>query len=841
MYQNISVDRKKKIAHIWDDKRGYFKFPYADYAYVKHPSGIYTSLYGDTLKKTTYFTQEDLQKGRVFESDVSVETRVLVNHYTDDDSPSVGHREMIFDIEVESSKGFPDPARAQNKITAIAIYDRITDNYTCLILDEYGKVKNRKNQNISVESFYSEEELLQRFYQKYLEINPTILSGWNIDGFDVPYLYRRTERIMGMNIANSLSPIGEVIYNERSGTFKIAGVSQLDYLKLYRLFTYTQQSSYRLDFIGKLEVNLGKIEFEGTLNDLFDSDIEKFIEYNLHDVRIVKVLDDKLKFIELARGIAHKGHVPYEDVFFSSRYLEGAILVYLKKLGIIAPNKSPTAKFDMDGGKKFSGAYVKEPKPGRYEWVYDLDLTSMYPSIIMSLNISPEMKFGKLVGWNAEEFIRGIPKTYSLEINGKVKNRLNEKELKNLLEKDISISINGIMYKTDTKGLIPSILESWFEERVEYRKLAKKHADDKNEAQYEYFNRLQKIQKVLLNSLYGVLGLPVFRFYDLDNAEAVTTTGVELIKYSEKMTDFYYNKLLGTNDKYVIYTDTDSIYASAVPLIKKKYPTADLSNQQFMTEKIIDIASDVQNFLNESFNLFGEKFLSINTHKFNIKQELISRSAFWVAKKRYGQRIINDNGVECNKLDIKGLDIVRSNFSSAFRELMTDVLNGILDNVDKGDIDDIITDFKRKMPEYSIDDISLSTGVRGMKKFRDNKRTKFGNKKNIFTAVKKGTPIHVKSAIIYNDLLKYFDVGFSFEPIRDQDKIKWCYLKPNPFGMKTIAFKGDNDPKQILDIVEKYIDHNEIFDGSLKKKIDSFYNALGWTLIDKQNSIERFF
>jgi len=543
-YQNIYIKRSKTSneVHLWDDQIGYQKFTYKPYAYMKSGTGTYRSIYGDKLKKVNFWSGEDLQKGRVFESDIPIETRVLVDRYGESDEVSSGHKVMMFDIEVEVTGGFPDPKEARNKITAIAIYDKTMDDYYCFVL---GDVKDRKKDNIKIESFQSEEELLQRFYQKYLEISPTILTGWNIDGFDIPYLYNRTVRVMGHQIANALSPIGIVNYSEHKNRYKIAGVSSLDYLPLYKLYNYTQKSSYRLDAIGQDEVGIGKVEYEGTLDDLYRDDIEKFIDYNLNDVVIVKALDDKLKFIELAMSIAHVGHVPYEDVFFSSRYLEGAILVYMQKLGVIAPNKQLDARQKMDDGVKFTGAWVKDPIPGRYDWVYDLDLTSMYPSIIMSLNISPEMKIGKLDGWSAEEFIKNETKTYSFNRKGKVE-MVNGDELKEIFKNNkVSISSNGVLYRNDKKGLIPSILEKWFNERVEFRKLMKKYGDENDTSQYEYFKKRQLVQKIMLNSLYGVLGLPVFRFYDVDNAEATTTTGVELIKFTEKMGNYYYNNEIG--------------------------------------------------------------------------------------------------------------------------------------------------------------------------------------------------------------------------------------------------------------------------------------------------------
>ena len=837
MYQNLYIKRTKTSSevHLWDDKTGYSKFQYKPYAYLKSPSGTYRSLYGDKLKKVNFWTGEDLQNGKVFESDVPIETRTLVDMYKDSDDISEGHREVYFDIEVEVKDGFPDPKRAENKITAIALYDKVADSYHCFVL---GNVPNTD----VVESFQSEEELLQRFYQKYLEINPTILSGWNIDGFDIPYLYNRTVKVLGYQFANALSPIGNVYYNEHQNKFKIAGVSQLDYLALYKLYTYTQQSSYRLDFIGQLEVGIGKIEYEGTLQNLYETDINKYIEYNLNDVVIVKALDDKLKFIELARGVSHLGHIGYEDIFFSSRYLEGAMLVYMQDIGVIAPNK-PQRGGAYGGEEKFIGAYVKDPIPGRYDWVYDLDLTSMYPSTIMTLNISPETKLGKLEGWNAQEFIKGVNKTYTLMVDGKEKGKYNQDELKKMFDNNkVSISSNGIMYRYDKKGLIPVLLEKWFNERVEFKRLMKQHADDGDMEMSAYFKRRQHIQKIVLNSLYGVLGLPVFRFYDVDNAEATTVTGQELIKFTEKITNHYYNTELGDKEDYCIYTDTDSVFYPATPLVQHRHPDADLEDDEFMTEQILKIAGEVQDFINTSYNLFAERLLNVKGgHRFDIKQECIAKSAFWVTKKRYGQQIINDGGVACDRLDVKGLDIVRSNFPPAMRDLMTKVLKDILSNADKDVVDEKILKFKKEMKTVDFGLISLPTGVSNLNKYIDKSgRGKF-NDKTIFTKTKKSTPVHVKAAIKYNDLLKYFGLGDT-EPMRNKEKIKWTYLKSNPLGIDALAFKGYDDPKEITDFIKQYIDYDRLFEGALQKKIKMFYEALNWELpVDKINTLQRFF
>ena len=831
MYQNIHISKNnnKLKVHLWDDEFGYKTFDYKSYAYMKHAAGTYRSLYGDKLKKVNYWTKEDMNN--MFESDVPVPTRVLVDRYAESDEMSKGHRELIIDIEVEVTEGFPNVNTAENKITAIALYDRVTDKYSCFIL---GNVANTD----VVESFKSEEELLQRFYQKYLEINPTIITGWNTDFFDIPYLYNRTQRVLGKQIADTLSPIGQVSWIESKSRYKIAGVSSLDYLGLYRLFNYSEKSSYRLDVIGKDEVNLGKIEYDGSLDDLYKTDINKYVEYNLNDVKIVKKLDDKLKFIDLARSIAHKGHVPYEDVYHSSRYLEGAILVYLKDLGVVAPNKSNHG-YNRTDDERFTGAYVKDPKPGRYDWVFDLDLTSMYPSTIMTLNISPEMKIGKIVGWDAEEFMRSVTKTYTIEIGKKTKTYSNIELKKMFDDNHISVSSNGIMYRNDKKGLIPSLLERWFDERVEYKRLMKKHGNAGEQDKYEYFHKRQLVTKILLNSMYGVLGSPIFRFYDVDNAEATTLTGQKLIKFTEKIANHYYNTELNDKEDYCIYTDTDSVFYPATPLVKNRYPNADLNDETFMTEQILSVAKEVEDYINKSYDYFALKFLNVKKgHRFDIKQECIAKAGFWVTKKRYGQYIINDGGVKCGKLDVKGLDIVRSNFPTAMRKLMSSTLLSILKAEGKEICDERILNFKENMKQVPIVDIALPTGVKNLSKHIDPRP----GPENIFTNMYKGTPAHVKAAVIYNDLLKHFKVEGKYGPISNGEKIKWVYLKDNPLKCASAGFKGYDDPPEVIDYIEKYIDCDKLFERALKKKIHMFYDALNWDFpVKEENTLTRFF
>ena len=833
MYQNIYYDRRVNKMHVWDDKFGHQTFRYKKYAYTKSKVGTYISLYGDKLKRINKW---DKEQSDLFESDVNPEIRVLVDNYTESDDVSTGHKTMIFDIEVEVTIGFPDVNKAENRITAIGFNDPTTDEYFCYVLDTENKLKldNIEDDEI-VKSFTDEYDLLNAFFMKYMEIKPTILTGWNVEFFDVPYLYNRACNVVGKNVANLLSPIMNVQWSDFSKRYKIAGVSILDYLQLYKRFTFSEKSSYRLDAIGEFEVGEKKIAYEGTLNDLYENDIEKFVQYNIQDVKLVKKIDDKLDFIEIARGLAHLGHVPYEDVFMSSRYLEGAILVYLRKKNIVAPNKPKKPK--MFSNDKFVGAYVQDPIKGKHNWVFDLDITSMYPSCIMSLNISPETKIGKLEGWNPEEFLKeNHKKTYSVTNDDKLLGRFTETELKNYLEnRSIGVATNGVMYRTDKDGLLPALLRKWFDERVEYRKLSKKFFEDGNKDKSDYFDRRQYLQKVLLNSLYGVLGLPVFRFYDLDNAEAVTYTGQSLIKFTKKIANNFYNKELGDTKDHCIYIDTDSVFYSATPLVQNRFPNVNINDEDKMSKAILNIADEVQLYLNNSYDYFGKKFCNLDKHRFDIKQEVIAKSGLFVTKKRYGLKIINDNGKKVDKMMVKGLDTVRSSFPIAMREMLSKVLDDLLMDVPKEKLDKFIINFKNSMKLMEFNKIAIPTSVKGIKKYKSSDG-------NLFNSYKLGTPVHVKSSIFYNDLLKYLKVSKRYTNIFDGEKIKWVYLKTNPIGLETIAYKGHEDPPEVLNFIRQYINPDKLYKQALHKKIMMLYEALGWDEpTDASKTIERFF
>ena len=825
MYQNVYYEKNQNIIHCWDDKKGYFTKKYRRYAYVKDGNGSHESIYGERLKKLNYWSREDNLK--LYESDVNEVTRFLIDEYGKTDEISTGHVTLTFDIEVEMNSGLPDMEKAENAITSIAYHDSATNEY-CVYVVTPGVEITKKIKGATVRSFNNEGDLLLAFLTSWEEISPTIITGWNIDFFDVTYLYNRIKLLFGTTVANRVSPIGKVHWNKYRKRYIIAGVSALDYIALYKNFTYTELPNYRLDTVAKTELGRGKIEYQGNLDQLFRDDIEKFIEYNLVDVELVVDMDKKLKFIELAQVICHAGHVFYEDFLFSSKWLEGAILTFLRRNGRVAPDKPVRrySKEDEAPGGKFTGAYVKEPKPGLYKWVYDLDLTSLYPSIIMTINISPETKVAKVRGYSAELHMKKQMKSYVIQgVNGTDQPPMDIDEFNDFtLKNNLTVASNGVLYTKDKIGVIPEILDVWFSKRVEYKNLMKKYGKEGNESLYQFYFTRQLVQKIMLNSLYGVMGLPSFRFYDVDNAEAVTLTGQTVIKTTEKIANQYYVKNIGKEADYNVYTDTDSVFYEAAPLVKARNPDIDVNSDEQMIPAILSVAKEVQDHINKMYDIMALKLFNVESHRFDIKQETIAKGGFWVSKKRYAQWIINDNSVNCDKLDVKGLDVKRSSFPTYFKEVMSTILMDILKDVDKDTIDDKILKFKEEMPNRHFVDIAKNSSIKNV--------TKYDNRNNPLGKFSKGTPAHVKAAITYNKLLKFYKCPYKYEPMKDGDKIKWVYLKSNKMGLETTGLTGYNDPPQILDLVKRYIDYDLIWKKELENKITDFYNAMGW---DKPN------
>jgi len=589
VYQNIFVENRysdEPTVHLWDSKEGYNKFDFPDYAFVRNEYGDYDTMWGNPVMKIpkqnlSYSKKEELNdtygEDAIHESDVPIETRILVDLY-DENEISDGHRHFFYDIEVSSEGGFPNVEEADKKITSLAYSDQASDRQAVLILDEDDSIQDPHRSDIEIHTFNRERELLEAILKHWREADPTIISGWNIDFFDNPYLYRRIKKVLDEDKADRLSPIGEVRYHKNRERFTFAGISSLDYLQIYKNFTFSEQPSYSLDYISNDELDRGKVEYEGievngeTITDLDDLkrlDPDRFIDYNFEDVQLVVDIDEKLNFIEMARRISHLGHVPYEDVYMSSRFIEGAILNRLHKKGVVAPNnergkttfkakgrhrfgaeeiqvqkdrihddipkqgmigvdkastKTKREKveytaiegdkfilknqldFEVDDGGgiglEFAGAYVKEPNAGTYEWIYDLDLTSMYPCIIMGLNVSPETKVAKIYDWGVTDFAEEPDKDYDVWMFDQAdwKHFDSPQDLEHWAnQNNYSVAANGAVYRNDKRGIIAEILEDWFDNRQEYKAKRNEARERGDEEEAEYYDKQQHNRKILIN------------------------------------------------------------------------------------------------------------------------------------------------------------------------------------------------------------------------------------------------------------------------------------------------------------------------------------------------------
>lgn len=835
MYTNIYIERGEQgdTVHLWDDVEGYktFRWSQFNYAYKPDKHGTHTSMTGIRVSKTRRFRRDDPS---LFESDLPRELRVLSDLYLHSDEPSTGHKVMLFDVEVSMENGIPRPNNPVGEITSIAYHDSTTDSYHVLVLDTGEAARTPMELSGATVTFYASElDLLYAFLDQYEQIAPTIISGWNSDHFDVPYLYNRLLQECGEQTANRLSPVGIVRYSEHRGKYVIAGVSSLDYLDIYKKFTYTELPNYRLDTVGRKELGMGKVSYDGSLDELYQADLGKFIEYNLQDVRILVLLDQKLKLMDLIRGICHIGHVPYEDYCYSSKFLEGTIVTYLHRKGVVVVNKAPDAREMMnqraeDDEEGFEGAYVKPPVPGFYEWVYSLDLNSLYPSIIMSLNISPEKKVGRLVQWDVRQYQSGVQTEFALKMEGtsKVYTLDRQQFVEYMRTENLTISSSGILYENKTKGIIPTVLDIWFRERSEYKELHEKYAKEGNQKLAEYYDRRQHIQKIFLNSLYGVLGLPIFRFFDIDNALSVTATGQDVIKESAEFANRLYNKKLGTDKDYCVYVDTDSLYLLADPLRPAGADPLEFS---------VKLANAMQSSLNNFYDEFAKEWFFCDTHRFRIKGEAVCSTAIWIAKKRYVLNKLYDlekNKIkkEDDRLTPRGLDVVRSTFPPMFRDFMNGFMKKLLDKAPKKELDADIVALRQKVLVTPYIDIARNIGIKDIEKYNGEDLT--------VATFESGTPIHVKAAIGHNSLLELWGLDAKYPPIKNGDKIKYVYLKKNPYRLNAIAFFGYEDAPKITQFIQDNFDAKELFVREMQKKLQAFYTALGWGSIPTESAID---
>ena len=719
------------------------------------------------------------------------------------------------DIEVAAEEGFPDIHNVAEELLAITLQNAATKHITCFASRPF----NNTRKDVTFVLCNDEFDLINKFLDWWQLNAPDVITGWNCELYDIPYIVRRIERLMGEKVVRKLSPWGNVrqreiqMHGRPQITCELAGISVIDYLDLYKKFTYTNQESYRLDHIAFVELGQRKLdhsEFD-TFRDFYTGNWQKFIEYNIIDVELVDRLEDKMKLIELALTMAYDAKVNYNDVFFQVRTWDAIIYNYLKRNNIVIPPKERSEK-----DSQYAGAYVKEPIPGKYDWVVSFDLNSLYPHLIMQYNISPE---------TLQESRH--PST--------TVNKILNQEITFEMYKDYAVCANGAMYRKDIKGFLPQLMEKMYGDRVIFKKkmLAAKQQYEKTptkalEKEIARCNNIQMAKKISLNSAYGAIGNQYFRYFKLANAEAITLSGQVSIRWIEMRVNDYLNTLLKTESiDYVIASDTDSIYLNFGPLVDKFFSnkTSDKSKVVSILDKICQ--DKLEPFIESSYQDLAT-YVNAYDQKMQMKRENIADRGIWTAKKRYILNVWDSEGVRYSepKLKIMGIEAVKSSTPAPCRKMIKDALKLMMSGTED-EVQDFIekcrTDFQKLPPE----EISFPRSVSDVSKYRCSS--------NIYT---KGTPIHCRGALLFNHYIKKNNLDNKYSLIQNGEKIKFCYLKkPNSIHENIISFIQDF-PRELQ--IDKYVDYQLQFEKAFLEPLKTILDAIGWS-VEKTVNLDSFF
>ena len=720
---------------------------------------------------------------------------------------------VTLDIETTSEEGFPDVHSCVEELLTITLQDYATKK----IITWGVKPFNVKQDNHSYIKCDDEFDLLNKFIEWWMQYTPDVITGWNIQLFDIPYIQGRLKRVLGEKLMKRLSPWGLVTEGEvyikgrRHISIDIGGVTQLDYLDLYKKFTYTNRESYRLDHIAEVELGQKKLdhsEFD-TFKDFYSGNWQKFVEYNVIDVELVDRLEDKMKLIELALTMAYDAKVNFTDVFYQVRTWDSIIYNYLKKRNIVIPPKKSVEKTD-----KYAGAYVKDPKAGSYDWVVSFDLNSLYPHLIMQYNISPEtLRETRHPSSSVERFLN-----QEVSVDG-----------------SFAVCANGAQYRKDVRGFLPELMEKIYNERVIFKKrmLAAKQEFEKSpskklEKEIARCNNIQMAKKIQLNSAYGAIGNNYFRYYKLENAEAITLSGQVSIRWIENKMNKYLNNLLATDQvDYVIASDTDSIYINFGPLVDKffSHKTDDKAQVVTLLDKICQ--DKLEPFIDSSYEELAT-YVNAYEQKMFMKRENIADRGIWTAKKRYILNVWDSEGVryENPKLKVMGIEAVKSSTPAPCRQMLKDAFNKIMTGTED-DVIDFIDECRRKFSSMPPEDIAFPRSVSEVEKY-----------KSVNTIYAKGTPIHCRGSLLYNHYVKQRKLDHKYSLIQNGEKIKFCYLaKPNPIHENVISFIQDF-PKELG--LDKYIDYDLQFNKSFLEPLKIILDSIGWNS-EKTVNLESFF
>jgi DNA polymerase elongation subunit (family B) len=721
---------------------------------------------------------------------------------------------VSLDIEVACENGFPNVQAAAEEILCITVKDINTKQIIVWGTREYENTRS----DVEYRVFWTEQELLTNFLNWWVQDTPDVVTGWNVYLYDIPYIMRRLEKVLSTKHMKSISPWTvvtnrEVVIMGRAHIiYEVAGISVLDYLDLYKKFTYTTQESYRLDHIAFVELGEKKLdhsEFEN-FKEFYTKDWQKFINYNIHDVELVDRMDDKMKLIELAITMAYDAKENFEDVYSQVKTWDNIIFNYLKQKNIVVPPKVIQKK-----DYAYEGAYVKDPIVGKHDWVVNFDLNSLYPHLIMQYNISPEtLLHERFPSINVDKLLSQEIDTSSLDC--------------------CTVCANGAMYDTHEQGFLPKLMEKIYEDRTIYKNkmIAAKQQYEKTptielKKEIARCNNIQMARKIQLNSAYGAIGNEYFRYFLITNAEAITLSGQLSIRWIEIKMNKYLNKILKTeNEDYVIAADTDSIYLNMGPLVESVF-----KGRETTTEKIVNFLDkickvELETYIESCYQELA-KYVNAYSQKMKMKRENIADKGIWTAKKRYILNVWDSEGVryEKAKMKIMGLETARSSTPSYFRDKLYKAFEIILMK-DNDVLINFINKVKLETRKEDIVNISFPRSLNNLDKYKGSS-----------TLYAPKTPIQVRGAIMYNHLVKKLKIANKYPYIQEGEKIKFVYLKtPNPIQENVISY-FQTLPQEFN--VHKYIDYDMQFSKSFLEPLNSVLNSIGW-VSERRGTLEAF-
>jgi DNA polymerase elongation subunit (family B) len=892
-YSNIYFDRYKSEIHYWEYSKGvrYHKVaPAPLYFYVENNGDEeteYKTIFDKPAEKIEfnrwgkYRDAKEKYKEwgrRLYESDVPIETKFIIDNYSGINLEMPEFDIHYMDIEVHSEDGFPRPEDAKHPVTIITTWSTKHKKFFIFAEQDFDdSFITNLNEECEKKIFKHEVDLITYYFDWVREEQPDIMTGWNSNGYDIPYLMNRARKIIGEDFIETISPVGYVkermipiTETREEGRWTIGAINTLDMLEIYQNYTFSQQESWKLDHIAEVEIGEKKIEYEGTIADLY-KDWQKYVEYNVQDVRLLRKLEDKKKFIPLLVTFCYGCRVPFEQYQKTTRVLDGAFISSLSPHGIVLPDVNR----DIEGSVDYVGGFVKEPIHGLHDWVVSFDATSLYPSIMMNLNISPETKLGKI----PDESVKYVMAAFGgKEVNESI-NFSGEKFdcnefIQFMKDGNYCISANGVVYSQNEKGIIPRFVEEWFLKRKEFKKkmLAAQAQGNKDDA--DKYHNLQLNFKILINSVYGYLGTKHSRFFDKENAIAVTLTGQYITKSTAKAIDHHFtgngwlNSKMGkkigateTTDGTVIYADTDSVYIDFGNILKTfqyDYETEspevvknfiiynekktneemgihlDMEDEEIgkfaqMEEKSDSIQNHVSNLINTTMKRLMMVHFNADHNRISFKREAVASRGIFLEKKRYVLWALNNEGVELpdkKKLKVTGIDIIRSNTPKFVKKELKDVIINILKHVNYEETVSELRDIHERFWDAVPSEIAFMKSANGVVKW-SNRRKAEGKFKS--------TPQHVRGAILYNEYLdEHSNLKNHYDKIYDGDKVCVLYMKKGPnWDADVFVFKE----KWVKESgFEEYIDRRRQFEVSMVNPVKKFFDSLKWQLPDFENN-----